>query len=335
MFKPNEIIFALTDACNLACTHCTVSRKDMVLDIDLAKQLIDLCNEFGIERIGFSGGEPFLASDALAEIVRYVRERDLFFDRIMTNGVWYKTNDELEETLKKIFDAGFDGTICVSFDKYHQQTISKLVLFVETVFSIAETKENIELACVYDEDPCENKVLLENLAQCINGILEWDFIPYRIVDTLRLNQECETMFDSLGIHIPITHIMRSKSADTLAWNDTEWFTDDFCAGPGNVLYVHADGTIAACCGFANEREQLIVGTLKDSLSRILSNAARNPYIRWCYEQGLGTLRSVLETKGYTFPGKTRDMCGFCDFVCTNKLERLVGPPGFEPGTNGL
>ena len=335
MFKPDEIIFALTDDCNLACSHCTVSRNSKVLDIDLIKQFIDMCKEFEVERIGFSGGEPFLVPDILVEAVRYVRDSNLFFDRIMTNGVWYKSSDELRDKLRKLYDAGFDGTICVSFDKYHQQTLSELALFVETVYGITENKESIELACVYDEDPAENKVLLENLANSINGMLECDTIPYRIVDTLRQKQETEGIFDGLGMYIPITHIKRSNSADMLAWNDAEWFIDDFCAGPGNVLYVHANGTVAACCGFANEQEQLTIGTLKDSLSTLLNNARSNIYITWCYDEGLGTLREALETKGYAFPGKTRDMCGFCDFVCRNKLEKLVGPPGFEPGTNGL
>lgn len=335
MFKPDEIIFALTDACNLACAHCNVSRTNKVLDINLVKRLLDMCKEFEIERIGFSGGEPFLVPDVLAEAVKYVRDNDLFFDRIMTNGVWFRDKIELENTLQKLYEAGFDGTICVSFDTYHQQTSSELALFIKTVYTISENKESIELACVYDEDPSENKQLLENLANSINGMLEYDTIPYRIVDIQRLHQEAEGVFDSSGMYIPITHIKRSHSADALTWNDADWFTDDFCEGPGNVLYVHADGSVAACCGFANEQEQLMIGTLKDSLSTLLNNARSNAYIAWCYDKGLGSLREALEAKGYRFPGKTRDMCGFCDFVCKNKLEKLVGPPGFEPGTNGL
>lgn len=335
MFKPEEVIFALTDACNLTCAHCTVSRNNKVLDIDLAKRFLDECKEFEIERVGFSGGEPFLLPDQLAELVQHVREIDLFFDRIMTNGVWFRTENELKAIVSKIYDAGFDGTICVSFDKYHQQNISELAVFIETVHSIAENKESIELACVYEEDPCENRMLLEDLAQSINGILECDAIPFRIVDTLRLNQEAQSIIDGLGLYISITHIKRSHSADTLDWNDTEWFSDDFCTGPGNVLYVHANGTIAACCGFANEQDPLIIGTLKDSVSHVLDNSRKNTYLAWCYEHGLGVLRIALEKKGYTFAGKTRDICGFCDFVCKNKLEKLVGPPGFEPGTNGL
>lgn len=335
MFKPDEIIFAITSACNLACSHCTVSKNKHALDVQAAKHLITACKDFEIERIGFSGGEPFLEPKLLNTLIVCVRENELLFDRIMTNGIWYKSEEELEQVLSALFDAGYDGTICVSFDSYHAQNIESLTIFMEAVFKASGNKESLELSCVFDEDPAENKEILETLANRLDGMLECDVVPYRIVDDSRLRQEARGAFDGSGMYIPITYIRRSRQGDALSWDDTEWFTDDYCEGPGHVLYVHTDGRIAVCCGFANEHDQLIVGTVADTLAEVLERADSNDYVRYCYSKGLGELRKSLEQSGYKFKGKTRDICGFCDFVCRNNLEKLVGPPGFEPGTNGL
>ena len=40
-FDPDEIIFAVTDKCNLKCAHCFVERKNFSLDAEKAKKLIE------------------------------------------------------------------------------------------------------------------------------------------------------------------------------------------------------------------------------------------------------------------------------------------------------
>ena len=62
-FNPEEIIFSATDACNLHCPHCFVSRTPDKLDISAVKNFISSCKGTNINKIGFSGGEPFLYMD--------------------------------------------------------------------------------------------------------------------------------------------------------------------------------------------------------------------------------------------------------------------------------
>ena len=40
-----------------------------------------------------------------------------------------------------------------------------------------------------------------------------------------------------------------QANDPRAFKDSKWFEDDFCEGPGQILFVHATGDIAPCCGF--------------------------------------------------------------------------------------
>ena len=50
-------------------------------------------------------------------------------------------------------------------------------------------------------------------------------------------------------------------------------------------------------------------------SEIMKNAAGNRMIKICFEKGLS---SLLKRKDLHFPGKTSDICTFCDFICRNQ-----------------
>lgn len=108
-FYPTEIIFSPTNACNLHCEHCFVGRNPHKLEINDAISLIENCVKYGgqpdsdgnplpvLERVGFSGGEPFLYMDFLLQITKACLDHDLLFDQIMTNGDWWQDESELYE----------------------------------------------------------------------------------------------------------------------------------------------------------------------------------------------------------------------------------------------
>ena len=124
-FFPYEIIFSVTDLCNLKCNHCYIKKNNAKLDINAAINFLDSLTEDNLAQvthIGFSGGEPFLFPEIIEEITKKSVEKDLLFDCIMTNGVWWKNQEELKITLQKIYEAGFDGKIGISFDYFHANT---------------------------------------------------------------------------------------------------------------------------------------------------------------------------------------------------------------------
>ena len=53
-FNPEEIIFSATDACNLHCPHCFVSRTPDKLDISAVKNFLASCKGTNINKIGFN-----------------------------------------------------------------------------------------------------------------------------------------------------------------------------------------------------------------------------------------------------------------------------------------
>ena len=295
-FYPTEIIFAATNACNLHCKHCYIDRNPCKLDINQAIKFVENCmKNIGetasnniplpkIERIGFSGGEPFLYMDFLIALIKTSIKHDLIFDQIMTNGDWYKTEEDLRQTLKVLYDAGYDGKIGLSWDSYHGQDVERMQTFIKNVQEIFGN-DSINVQSVYEN-----------------------------------NNQNQTEYSAETV--PVYKLPRTYPAnDKRAWQSKHWFREDYCEGPGHILYVHANGNIAPCCGFANENPALCIGRITDSLETIMKNAKKNKMINICFKEGLShykrhDLRKLLRKNHQKLEGRTSDICTFCDYVCS-------------------
>ena len=320
MFHPEEVIFAPTGRCNLACAHCHVRRGPEELLVAEALAFLDTCADGGIERVGFSGGEPFLRLDFLVAVSKAAVARGLFFDRLMTNGDWWVGERELNAGLAAVFDAGFDGVIGLSYDAYHGQDPARMKSFIEAASAVWGRKDAVEILSVRSPDDGSYLRDLEVVSAGLGGHVEiLAGEPSRIVDGTFLSRSETDSDDGSGLNIQVQRFPRSRSAlegdEGGAWGDASWFVDDFCAGPGNVFYVHPDGQVAPCCGFANENPCLMLGTVRDSYDALMESAAANTQVRACFDEGLGSVRKRLEAGGKRFPGKTRDICFFCDHLC--------------------
>lgn len=291
MFFPTEIIFSATTLCNLHCSHCFVNRISQKLEISDAKNFIQSCIDYDlktleseklgkIEKIGFSGGEPFLYLDFLCQISKFCVEKDLMFDQIITNGDWWKDEDDLSQKLKILYDSGYDGNISVSYDIFHAQKKERIEKFIKIAQDFfGEDSVNVQTV--------KSSFLLENL-----------------------NVNVKTFY------LPQTFPSENQNA----WRAKRWFKDDFCEGPGQILFIHPNGNIAPCCGFANENQKLFIGNIKQSFEQVIKNAKNNKLLDIAYNIGFAKHRKELKKNKIIFPGKTDDICTFCDFVCKNNLE---------------
>ena len=322
MFKAEEIIFAPTAECNLACPHCRVTRIPDKLAAKDAIAFLKTCRPQGLERVGFSGGEPFLRPDFLCEVSRAAVEQDMLFGRLMTNGVWFDSPEHLQQTLADLRQAGFDGKFGVSVDTYHDQDPRDLALFFQTVFSVWERRDGGEIVTVTPPDGAPPTEMLEALAGRLDGrLLVEEGLPFAIVNEAFLEHREGEAGEAEAMVIDIIRVPYSAPAEENAWTADAWFEDDFCRGPGNVFYVHPDGSVAVCCGFANENPGLIVGRIPaDGCRELTRRAANSPVVRACFETGLAVIRELLEAQGTKFPGKTEDRCFFCDYLAKRNFQ---------------
>lgn len=328
-FKPEEVIFAPTSLCNLNCAHCTVTRKERSLSTKYALRFLKDCKKHGIEWLGFSGGEPFLVPTFLEKMIAEGIEQEMFFDRIMTNAVWFRNKSQLDETLDKLYNIGFDGRFCVSVDAFHKQDIKKVAQFMRAAIAKWKRNDCVQIASVAGLCMKETIDKLSTLAGFLGAkLIQDDEGLYAIAKEHKLIsiEEIKEGYDSAlakDLYIEISSIELSPVEEVRdlkdPWGDEQWFEDDYCAGPGNVLYVHSDGCVAACCGYANESDGLILGNIrKDSVSRLIRRAHDNPVLKSVYSTGLATVRKRMEEHGYEFPGKTKNHCFFCWYIL-NKI----------------
>lgn len=290
------------------CPHCFVNRKPFNLKasdaITFLKSVYDSQNS-SIEKVGFSGGEPFLRPDFLCEVIKAAIDMDFMFDRIMTNGDWWKTKEDLHDTLQKVYDAGYDGKIGLSYDNFHAQSEERIATFIQTAWEIFGS-DAIEIQSVL---PTSDK--LTSLASRLNLTYE-ENISSTGLGIASLSDD--------GHFLPAYIQTESYQAnDPRAWHDKTWFKDEHCAEMGQILFVHATGDIAPCCGFANENKALYIGKITDSFDTVLKNASQSKMIKICYEEGLSKQIKLLKEQGKLPEGKTADVCTFCDLVCSQKF----------------
>src|SRR3954470_16986892 len=129
-FRPNYLSFAGTYQCNLTCPHCCVPIEwTDRLDVGVALRFLEDARAYGIDLLGFTGGEPFLYPEFLVAVTRRAAELGFRFDKVMTNGVWFRDATHLEAELTALAEAGFTGRLGLSVDKFHGSHTAKLAAF--------------------------------------------------------------------------------------------------------------------------------------------------------------------------------------------------------------
>jgi hypothetical protein len=306
-FQPKEVLLSLTTQCNLRCEHCDIEQKPGILNKKAALEFLAAASSSGIERVGFTGGEPFLALDLMCAISKEAAKRGMLFGRIMTNGGWFGAKEELISALKRLFRAGFDGDICISVDAFHRQDIKKCASLIKAASNIWGRRDVVSIAAVRGAKDGKTRKRLVMLARLLRG-------RTTIVKGRLAAIKSEDCFIKI-FYIDLAGVGKAAGLKK-AWNG-KWFKDDMCEGPGNVLHVLPNGTVKPCCGYAADSDILTIGSIvRDSTKELIRNARKNSFIAAVFGSGLHPIRKRLEKAGVIFPGRTTDHCFFCNYLAS-------------------
>ncbi|MDD5422621.1 MAG: radical SAM protein [Candidatus Omnitrophota bacterium] len=307
-FDPEEVLFSPTARCNLACPHCTSAKTGPNLSVGTAERFLAGCGKIGIKYVGFTGGEPFLAPDFLCSLTRKAVSEGMLFDRIMTNGVWYKSGSHLDGALARLRKAGYDGSICVSVDAFHKQDLKKAARFIETAVSIWQRPDIVSIARTTGARDKATDRMLRILARLLGA------------GYARAGRGSHCIRnDSVFVRVSNIELSPVGKAGRLKdpWGG-RWFKEDYCKGPGNAFFVMPDGKVKPCCGYAADSEILTIGNIKrDSAADILRRAGSNRFVAAVFDSGLTEIRKKLERLGVKFPGKTTNHCYLCYYILNN------------------
>lgn len=96
--SPRQVSIALTNACDLECTHCYASKKKARLNLELVKQWILELDNAGCFGIGFGGGEPTLYPN-LKELCHFAKINTDLAITMTSHG--HRLNEPLVDALKE------------------------------------------------------------------------------------------------------------------------------------------------------------------------------------------------------------------------------------------
>jgi radical SAM family protein/iron-sulfur cluster protein/4Fe-4S single cluster protein len=317
-FRPNYLSFAGTYQCNLACPHCCVPIEwTDRLDIAVALRFLEDAHAQGIEVLGFTGGEPFVYPEFVLALTRRASELGMRFDKIMTNGVWYRDEAHLENVLGDLAMAGYSGKLGLSVDKFHGINTGALATFCRAARRIFG-RDNIVSLSYSSRHPDKGLDLVEGLARELGGVVEWSALLGRFL----------LVAPELTMTLNWNHLAPVERAERFAgaW-DGQWFEEDYCEGPGQALIVNPRGEVKPCCGFASDLDQLTIGNIHaDTVARIIRRARKHPYVGKIFRQGLSAIRDeILARDPDALPAATTNHCFFCWYVLTRGL--ASGVPG--------
>jgi organic radical activating enzyme len=311
---------APTYQCNLSCPHCCVPIEwTDRLDVTAALRFLEQAHQARIQRLGFTGGEPFLCPDFLIAVSRKAAALGFRFDKLMTNGVWFTDETELRRTLTELKRAGYDGKIGLSVDKFHGIHTDKLATFCRIVREVF-AKDTVLSLSYASRNPHTGLEPAQRLAWALEGTIVWS-------DWL---QRYLLVSDHLTMTLCWNHLAPVERAEKLGnpspW-DGQWFVEDYCAGPGQALVVNPRGDVKPCCGFASDLDQLTIGNIyRDDVTTIIRRARRHPVVGTIFRRGLSALRDqILQRQPQALPGATSNHCYFCWYILTRGL--VDGVPG--------
>jgi hypothetical protein len=314
-FRPNYLSFAGTYQCNLRCPHCCVPIEwEDRLDIGVALRFLEDAWAEGVRTLGFTGGEPFVYPEFLQALCRRAAELGFRFDKVMTNGVWFRDRKHLEQSLAALRDAGFTGKLGLSVDKYHhavapgsppvpEGALTDFCRAARRVFG----RDSVVALSYASREPGQGLEPVRRLAGELGGVVEWsDLLRKYLVVT-----------PDLTMTVNWNHLAPVERAERLdgAW-DGVWFEEDYCEGPGQALIVTPRGEVKPCCGFASDLDQLTIGNVHtDRVRDIIRRARRHPYVGKVFRKGLTAIRDeILARDPNALPGATSNHCYFCWYV---------------------
>lgn len=311
-FKPLTLEFEITNCCNLNCKHCgmNANQKGLIrktFNDDQIQGLIDSLYENGIPSISITGGEPFLCFNKMLNLFKYSQNK-VDICKITTNGFW---GEKAQEYFSQMETAGLFNN----------------KLFVPCLMlSIGE--QNVPLKNIANIiHYATTNYTIDNLTVCISSLHE-------VGKKSKLNKLLECYEKEFGefpkhrVYLTENHYIdnsRNNSPNKKFYSHKHYIDNCVKCFEQTVgkhilprVLMKADGTCYACACF-NVPKQLNIGNFfNDGISKIISNANTNKYIKLISQNGIAGFKNHIPPE--VLSQQSDDVCSTCQF-CMNYLDK--------------
>lgn len=318
---PNLMSFAVNDACNANCKHCSFfegvdDKTKKVMTIGQCKKLIKDAQKLGVSIINFVGGEPLLRDD-LPEIIKSV-DKDLSTVILFTNGLL------LSEKVGDLKSAGVDG-VYVSIDsadeKKHDDIRGRKGIFKKAMEGIAAAKNaglSVGISCCIDEDAFRGGEL-EKIIELGKKIGVHEILIFDAIPTGRL-KKCNSLIDGndwIEELIDFTEQYNSNYdyPGILVYSYATSYRSTGCSGGTSYFYVSPYGDISPC-----DFNHVTFGNiLKEPLYKIWDKMSSINIYKQATWGGCKMKNSNYRSSEYVSSGcGYKDVCKSCDKAYTDK-----------------
>lgn len=129
---PKYVSIALTNLCNLKCSHCYAPKNSASLDFESLKVWLRALDANGTLGVGFGGGEPFLYAN-IRELCDYIASETSLALSFTTHG--HQLNEEIVQLLKdkvNFYRLSMDG-VGLTYEKIRGRSFTQFIDKVKIV----------------------------------------------------------------------------------------------------------------------------------------------------------------------------------------------------------
>jgi pyruvate-formate lyase-activating enzyme len=286
----SSVSISLTQKCNIACEHCMPESgpdKQRLLEAPRLLSWIAKLADYGTSYLAFTGGEPFIVPDLLAEGSASAARFGMTVS-VMTNAFWARTLALGEDRLRRFPDIQRIG---ISTDRFHWKHVP-----LDYVRNAIDAGKNL------------GRTVMVRAAYTASAAEEVDEI-------LRQLATHRSRLDAFEAQ-PVIQIGRAQAR----LKEREFFDMGAAAfgrcGVADTPTIDDQGSVFACCGpamYMGRTGRLCLGNIdREDVATIAARARANVALQTVRTFGPGRLLRELEVRtGTPSPGPARHMCDLC------------------------
>jgi organic radical activating enzyme len=288
----------VTNQCPLQCAHCGPRSGPWAkgsADIEMVTAALDEAQARRCQIVNFTGGEPFILGNKLAEMVQAATDRGLF-TRVTTGAYWSRTPKAAERSLQPLQAAGLRQLFISCSDQHREFVPMQNVL--EATRAARNYKIDVYLAL---------------------GTSKTSRTSFRSVTEAFIAAGEDVPFMADSPLIPFGRAQENISPDSLHLQPVGNFAGP-CSSMAEHPTIRATGRVTGCAvTFGDECSALSFGDIsRESLSDAIDRMDSSPLAAWIHNVGVVELKNLIEANSsLRFADHYVNICHLCGEILGN------------------